>query len=69
MPDLNDFYAFKMTSSSTRSVGGRNYNSNNGNGSGMGCSNAAIVICVIFVLYLIGKFSGWYFYAKSECVI
>lgn len=53
MPDINDFYAFKMTSSGSGSGGGKNNNSNGGTG----CSTALIVLAVIgWVLWLIGKF-------------
>lgn len=56
MPDLGDFYAFKMTTSSGGSGGGRNNNSSGGNGNGTGCSSALIVLAVIgWVLWLIGK--------------
>ncbi len=48
MPDLGDFYAFKMTSSGSGSGGG--------NGSVTGCSTVLIVLSVIgWVLWLIGK--------------
>lgn len=54
MPDLNDFYAFKMTSSGSGSGGGKNNNS----GGGMGCSIALIVLAVIgWVLWFVGKLS------------
>lgn len=54
MPDLNDFYAFKMTSSGSGSGGGKNNNSNGGTG----CSTALIVSAVIgWVLWIIGKLS------------
>ncbi len=54
MPDLGDFYAFKMTSSGSGSGGGKNNNSNGGTG----CSTALIVLAVIgWVLWLIGKLS------------
>ena len=57
MPDLNDFYAFKMTSTDGSSGGGKNHNSNNGNGGGTGCSRALIVLSVIgWVLWFVGKF-------------
>ncbi len=53
MPDLNDFYAFKMTASGGGSGGGKNNNSNGGTG----CSTALIALAVIgWVLWLIGKF-------------
>jgi hypothetical protein len=55
MPDLNDFYAFKMTTSGDRpSVG-----SNNSNGdSGIGCSGAFVILMIIIaVLWFIGKVS------------
>ena len=56
MPDLNDFYAFKMTSSNGSSGGGRNNNSNSGSGSNSGCTTALIVLAVIgWILWLIGK--------------
>lgn len=57
MPDLNDFYAFKMTTSGSSSGGGKNNNSNNGNSGGTGCSTALIVLAVIgWVLWFVGKF-------------
>lgn len=57
MPDLNDFYAFKITSSGSGSGGNRNNNSNNSNGGGTGCSTALIVLAVIgWVLWFVGKF-------------
>ena len=50
MPDLNDFYAFKMTSG-----GSSNDNSNNG----VGCGPAIIVLSVIgWTLWIIGKLFG-----------
>lgn len=53
MPDLGDFYAFKMTSSGSSSGSGKN---NNSSGE-MGCSTVLIVLAVIgWVLWLIGKF-------------
>ena len=53
MPDLNDFYAFKMTSSDSGSGSGRNNNS----GGGAGCSTVLIVFAVVgWVLWFIGKF-------------
>ena len=56
MPDLNDFYAFKMISSDGYSGGGRNNNSNGVNGDNSGCATALIVLSVIgCVLWLIGK--------------
>lgn len=53
MPDLNDFYAFKMTSSGSSSGGGKNNNS-----SGVtGCSTVLIALAVIgWVLWIVGKF-------------
>ena len=56
MPDLGDFYAFKMTSSGSGSDGGRN-NNFNGNGGGTECSTVLIVLAVIgWVLWIVGKF-------------
>ena len=53
MPDLNDFYAFKMTSSGGGSGGGKNKYSNGGTG----CSTELIAQAVIgWVLWFIGKF-------------
>lgn len=47
MPDLNDFYAFNMTSGGGGS-----------SGDGIGCSKALVVLAVIgWVLWLIGKLS------------
>ena len=55
MPNLNDFYAFKMTTSGDRPTGG----SNNSNGdSGIGCSSACVILMIIIaVLWFIGKIS------------
>ena len=56
MPDLNDFYAFKMTSSGGDSGSGRNTNTGGGNGGGTGCATALIVLAIIgWFLCLIGK--------------
>ena len=53
MPALNDFYAFKMTSSGSSSSRGKNNNSSGGTG----CSTVLIVLAVIgWVLWLFGKF-------------
>ena len=53
MPDLNDFYAFKMTTSGSDSGGGKNNNSVGGTG----CSAVLIVLSVIgWVLWFVGKF-------------
>lgn len=55
MPDISDFYAFKMNSSGSESGGGKNNNSNGGTG----CSTALIVLAVIgWVLWFIGKLSS-----------
>ena len=52
MPDLGDFYAFKMTSSGSGSGGGKNNNSVGGKG----CSTVLTVLAVIgWVLWSIGK--------------
>lgn len=57
MPELNDFYAFKMTTSDSGSGCGKNHNSNHGNCGGSGCGTVLIVLAVIgWVLWLIGKF-------------
>lgn len=46
MPDLNDFYAFNMTSGGGSS------------GGGIGCSKVLVVLAIIgWVLWLIGKLS------------
>ena len=56
MPDLNDFYAFKMTSSGGSSGGGKNNNSNGGSGGNSGYETALIVLAVIgWVLWLTGR--------------
>ena len=56
MPDLNDFYAFKMTSSSSS---GSSYKNNNQGGSGDGCSNAFVwIAAIISILWIIGKLSA-----------
>lgn len=52
MPDLNDFYAFKMTIS-----GGSNNKNSNGDGE-IGCSGAFVItLIIITVLWFIGKLS------------
>ena len=57
MPGLNDFYAFKMTTSGGGSGGRKSNNSNNGNSDSNGCSTALIVLAVIgWALWFIGKF-------------
>ena len=54
MPDLNDFYAFKMTTSGGSSSGGNNSNGD----SGIGCSSAFVMLMIIIaVLWFIGKAS------------
>ena len=56
MPDLNDFYTFKMTTFGSDSEGGRNNNSTNSSGNS-GCTSALIVIAIIgWVLWFVGKF-------------
>lgn len=57
MPDLNDFYAFKMTTSDRGySSGGTNQNIS-GNGS-IGCNGAFVILMIIIVvLWFIGKVS------------
>ena len=54
MPDLNDFYAFKMTTSGGSSSGG-----NNSNGDiEIGCSSAFVILVIIIaVLRFIWKAS------------
>ena len=55
MPDLNDFYAFKMTTSDSGSGGCESNNS----GGETGCSTVLIVLAVIgWVLWVIGKMYG-----------
>ena len=55
MPDLNDFYAFKMTTSGGGSSGVKSNNS----GGGMGCSTVLVVLAVVgWVLWIVGKFFG-----------
>ena len=57
MPNLNDFYAFKMTTSGSDSGGGEN----NSLVGGTGCSTVLIVLAVIgWALWLIGKFLAQY---------
>ena len=54
MPDINDFYAFKMTSSDSGLSGGKNNNS----GGETGCSTVLIVLAVVgWVLWFVGKLS------------
>lgn len=57
MPDLNDFYAFKMTTSGGNQTGDINNQNSSGNGS-VSCSGAfAILMIIIAVLWFIGKVS------------
>ena len=54
MPDLNDFYAFKMTSSGGSSGGGKNNNSSGGTG----CSTVLIALAGIgWVLWIMRRLS------------
>ena len=56
MPDLNDFYAFKTTTSGSGSGGSRNNNLSGGNGGGKGCVTTLIVFAVLgWVLFFISK--------------
>jgi hypothetical protein len=55
MPDLNDFYAFKMTTTGSSSSSGCN---NNNGDSGIGCSGAFVILMIIIaVLWFIGEVS------------
>lgn len=57
MPDLNDFYAFKMTTSSGSPSGGSNNKNSNGD-SEIWCSGTFVILLVIIaVLWFIGKLS------------
>ncbi len=57
MPDLNDFYAFKMTASVGNQTDGSNNQNSSGNGS-FGCSGAFVILMIIIaVLWFIGKVS------------
>ena len=58
MPDMNDFYAYKMTTSDGGSGGGRNNNSTGGgNDSDSGCATGLVVLAIIgWVLWFIGRF-------------
>ena len=56
MPDLNDFYAFKTTTSSSGSGGGKSNNSNNGNSGSNGCGTPLIMLAIIgWLLWFIGR--------------
>lgn len=56
MPDLNDFYTFKMTSGGSDSGGGKNNNFGNCGSGNSSCATALIVLAIIgWVLCLIGK--------------
>ena len=55
MPDLNDFYAFKMTTSEKNSGGSKNNNSSGG----AGCSAVLVVLAVTgWALWVAGRFLG-----------
>ena len=54
MPDLNDFYAYKMTSSNSDSGYNKNNNSSGSSGGGSGCGTTLIVLAVIgWVLWFV----------------
>ena len=56
MPDLNDFYAYKMTTSGNGSGGGGNNKAGGNNDGGTGCSKALIVLAVIgLMLWFVEK--------------
>lgn len=55
MPDLNDFYAFKMTSSNN---GGGNKSGGNGSGGNGSSGNANLlvwIVAIICILWIVGK--------------
>ena len=57
MPDLNDFYAFKMTTSDSFPIRGKSNNSDNGSNEPNGCCTALIVLAVIgWMLWFVGRF-------------
>ena len=58
MPDLNDFYAFKSTSSGSGSSGRGNDNSN-GSGGNEGCAGVMLwVTAILSILWIIGTLFG-----------
>lgn len=50
MPDLNDFYAFKMTSSNNGDG-----NKSGGNGSGGNANLLVWIVAIICILWIVGK--------------
>ena len=54
MPDMDDFHAFKSTSSGSSGSG-----INGGGGRGFGCGWVVIVIVVLFLLFFIGNGASW----------
>ncbi len=57
MPVLNDFYAFKMTTSGRGYSSGDTNQNSSGNG-GFGCSGAFVILMIIVaVFWFIGKVS------------
>ena len=53
MPDLNDYYVYKSTSSDSGSSGG-------GKGNGFGCGGwAVIVIVAVLLIYSIADGASW----------
>ena len=58
MPNLDDFYDFKMTTTGGGHSGGGNSQNSSENGN-IGCSGAFVILMVIIaVLWFIGKVSG-----------
>jgi len=58
MPDLNDFYAFKSTSSGSGSSG-RGNNNSNGSGGNEGCASVMLwVAAILSLLWIIGTLFG-----------
>ena len=56
MPDLNDFYAYKTTTSGSGSGGSKNDNSNNSSGGNYDVATVLIVLAIVgWVLWLISK--------------
>lgn len=54
MPNMDDFHAFKGTSSGAGGTGG-----SGGGGRGFGCGWVVIVIVVLMLLFFIGNGASW----------
>lgn len=55
MPDLNDFYAYKATTSNSSFRGGENKNTNNNEGNSIGTVVLIILAIIGWILWVVDK--------------